>query len=184
MTSRVADGLLDLRLRAHVLGEEERLERERVAARPDEAERLVAAQDEAADRGHARVLQRLEQQHVRAALRRRARGREVVGAVEEHRVDLVERHEAGDVDRARVVCELDGLEIRVLDHDELALRDLPALHDLVRPDFAVVHRAPALLADRRPALAMELPERDVGRPRLRRRRERKPDGDVDQAEAE
>ena len=92
-----------------------------------------------------------------------ARRREVVRAVEVDRIDLVERDEARDLDRARVVGELDRLEVGVLDDDELALRDLPALDDLVRPDLAIVRRAPALLPDRRPALAVELPERHVGR---------------------
>src|SRR5262249_33604522 len=38
---RLADGLLDLRLRANVLREEERLEGKRLAARTDQAERLL-----------------------------------------------------------------------------------------------------------------------------------------------
>ena len=85
----------------------------------------------------------------------RARRHEEVRAVEVDRVDLVERHEPLDLDRARVVCALDRLEILVLDDHELALRDLPALDDLVGADLALVHRAPALLLDRRPALAVQ-----------------------------
>src|SRR5207244_3576609 len=72
----------------------------------------------------------------------------------------------------------------VLDDHELALRHLPALDDLVRTDLALVRRAPALLADRRPALTVERPEADVGLLRLRRRRQSQADGNVDQAEAD
>ena len=56
--------------------DEQRLERERVAHRPDQAELLLAGEHEAAERGHAGLLHRLEQQHVRAgAAPRRRRGR-------------------------------------------------------------------------------------------------------------
>ena len=126
------DGLLDLRLRADVVGEEERLQRERVALRADEAEVLLAPEHELADRGHPGLLHRAEQQHVRAALRIGGRRREVVRPVEVHGVDVLERDEAEDLDRLRAL-ERDRLEIGLLDDDELALRDLPALDELVRP---------------------------------------------------
>src|SRR5436190_11093147 len=176
------DRLVDLRLRAHVLGEEERLEEERIAFRADEAEVLGPAQYEAADAAHAGLLHRLEQQHVRAPLGRVRGRREVVRAVEVDGVDVVELDKARDVDRARVVVLRDRLEVGVLDDHEFALRDLPALHDLVRADLAVVRGAPALLADRRPTLAMKRAEADVRLLRLRRRRESQANGDVDQAE--
>jgi len=61
---------------------------------------LLPAQDETADGAHVAFLQRTKQQHVGAALRRSRRRRQVVRPVEEDRIDLVERHEARDLDRA------------------------------------------------------------------------------------
>ena len=81
------------------------------------------------------------------------------------------------LDRAR-----ERLEVGVLDDEELALRHLEPADDLVLGDFAVVRGAPALLPDRRPALAMERAEADVRLLRLRSRREGQADRDVDQAE--
>src|SRR5205085_5848404 len=98
--------------------------------------------------------------------------------------DLDERDEARDLDRARGVALLDRLEVGVLDDHELALRDLPALHELVVRHLALVHRAPALLLDRRAALAVQRPEGDVRGTGLRRRRGRKADRDGDEADAE
>src|SRR5439155_414300 len=109
---------------------------------------------------------------------------EEVGAVEVDRVDLVELDEAGDGDRSRVVRRRKGLEVGVLDEDELALRYLPALDDLVVRDLAVVLGAPALVLDRRPALAVQHPERHVRLPGSRLRGQGHPDGDVDQTEAD
>src|SRR5439155_592736 len=83
--------------------------------------------------------------------------------------DLVELDEAGDGDRSRVVRRRKGLEVGVLDEDELALRYLPALDDLVVRDLAVVLGAPALVLDRRPALAVQHPERHVRLPGSRSR---------------
>ena len=83
-----------------------------------------------------------------------ARRREVIRLVEVDRVDVLERDEAQDLDRLRAL-KRDRLEVRLLDDHELALRDLPALDELVRLDVALVERAPALLLDRRPALAVQ-----------------------------
>ena len=126
----------------------------------DQAEVLLAPEHELADRGHARLLHRAQQQHVRPALRVGVRGREVVGAVEVDGVDVLEPDEAQDLDRLRAL-ERDRLEIGLLDEHVLALRELPALDELVRLDVALVHRAPALLLDRRAALAMERAEGHV-----------------------
>ena len=68
----------------------------------------------------------------------------------------------------------------VLDDHELALRELPALDELVRLDVALVLRAPALLLDRRAALAVQRPERDV----LALLRDGEPDRDRDEAEGD
>ena len=79
---------------------------------------------------------------------------------------------------------LERLELRLLDHDELALRHLPALDELVGRHLDVVLRAPALLLDRGHALAVEQPERDVRLPRGGLRRRSEPDGDAHEAEAQ
>src|SRR4029079_17264386 len=93
--------------------------------------------------------------------------------VHPHGVDLAERHEALDVDRARVVAALERLELGVLDDDELPLRELPPLDELVCRRLWVVCGAPALSLDRREVLAVQEAERDVrlAGGRLRRRRE-------------
>src|SRR5213078_1322344 len=59
-------------------------------------------------------------------------------------------------------------------------RKLPALDKLVRLDVPLVHGAVTLLLDRRAALAMQRAERNV----LPLGCERKPNGDVDEAEAD
>ena len=96
-----------------------------------EAERLAAGADEPADRGDSGLLHRLEQELVGPSLRGRRAGHEEVGPVHPDRVDVTERDEALDVDGARVVVALQRLQLRLLDDHVLALRDLPALDDLV-----------------------------------------------------
>src|SRR2546427_216226 len=75
----------------------------RSAQRPDQAQLLLAGEDERAERRDALLLHRLEQQHVRAPLRLGAGGHEEVGTVEVDRVDLLDMDEARDVDRARAL---------------------------------------------------------------------------------
>ena len=162
-----------------VLREEERLEREALPARPDQTEVLLAPEHELADRGHARLLHGPEEQHVRPPLRLGARGREVVRPVEVDGIDVGERDEAQDLDRLRAL-ERHRLEVGLLDDHELALRDLPALDELLGLDVALVERAPALVLDRRAALAMERAEGDVGA----LGRDRQPDRDADETEAD
>ena len=79
---------------------------------------------------------------------------------------------------------LERLELGLLDDDELSLRHLPALDELVGRHLDVVLRAPALLLDRGHALAVEQPERDVRLPRGRLRRRSEPDGDAHEPEAQ
>ena len=79
---------------------------------------------------------------------------------------------------------LERLELGVLDDDELTLRCLPALDDLVGCQLAVVLGAPALLLDRRQALAVEQPERNVRLARGGLRRRREADGDADEPEGQ
>src|SRR5256886_10006667 len=173
------DRVLDLVLLAHVVREEEELEGERVALRPDQAEVLLAPEHELADRRHARLLHRAQEQDVRPPRRIGRCGREAIRAVEVDGVDVLELHETEDLDRLRAL-ERDRLEVGLLDEHELALRDLPALDELVGLDVALVERAPTLLLDRRAALAVQGAEGDVGP--LGRQSE--PDGDVDESEAD
>ena len=105
--------------------------------------------------------------------------REVVRAVEVDGVDVLKADEAENRDRLRP-RQRDGFEIGLLDEDVLALRELPALDELVGLDVALVNRAPALLLDRRAALAVERAERHV----LPLGRESEANGDVDQTKTE
>ena len=73
-------------------------------------------------------------------------------------IDVLDRHELRDLDRARVVVSFQALQLGVLDDDVLAFRLFPAFDDLVRADLAVVLRAPTLLLDGRQALAMQQTE--------------------------
>ena len=145
----------------------------------------VPCAHEAAEGGLPRLLHRAQQQHVGPLRSRLARRSEVVRAVEVDRVDLGRVHEARDrrSPSSRRVSMIASRSASSTS-DELALRDLPALDDLVTLDLALVHRAPALLLDRRHALAVQRAERDVGLARRRLRGQREPDRDVDQAEAD
>ena len=94
--------LVDLGLRVDVLGDEQRLERERVALRAGSGRASPCPQS--TNRPIAPIPVVLE--HASAAARRGGAGRgsrrhEEVRAVEVDGVDLLERHEALDVDRAR-----------------------------------------------------------------------------------
>ncbi len=164
--------------------EEQGLEHEGVTFGPHEAERLAAGADEATDRSDTRLAHRLQQEPVGASLGgRRARHQEV-GAIEPDGVDLLDRDELGDLDRAGVVVALERLELRLLDDDVLAFGHLPALHELVGTDLTIVRGAPALLLDRRQAFAVQQPERDVRLAGSRLGRRGKPDGDADEPEAQ
>ena len=131
-----------------------------------------------------RLLHGAQQKHVRSLRRSLSRRREVVRSVEVDGIDFGRVHEARDLDRLRVVDLHDRLEIGLFDDDELALGHLPALDDLVAPDLAVVHLAPALLLDRSHALTVQLAERHVRLTGGGLRRKREPDRDVDQPKAD
>ena len=86
---------LDVLDRPHLAGVEELLHDQAVLDRADHHDVLLAARGPAAERAALRLAQRLREQRVRlgAALV----GREVVGLVEVHRVDRLDRHELGDL---------------------------------------------------------------------------------------
>ena len=113
------------------------------------------------------------------------RGRdEVVGAVEVDRVDLARRDELLDLDRPRRVVLSSASSSASSTGTNWPFATSQPAHDLVGRDLDVVDRAPALLLDRRQALAVQQLELDVRLARRRRRRRREPDGDVDEAEAD
>jgi hypothetical protein len=74
----------------------------------------------------------------------------------------------------------DGFQVGILNDDELVLRELPALDQLVGFHVALVERAVALLLDRRAALPVQRAERRV----LALLRDGEADRDVDQAEVD
>ena len=146
-------------------------------SRPERTKRPIAT--------HAGLAHRLQQQPVGPPLRRGGRrergsrcGRARSGSTS------VERHELRDLDRTRVVVLLERLQLLLLDDHELALGDLPALDQLVGADLAIVLGAPALLLDRRQALAVQQTERDVRLAGGRLGGRRQTDRDRDQAEGE
>ena len=102
--------------------------------------------------------QRLAQQRVRlgAGLLRL----EVVALLEQHRVDLVARHELLDRDLARRRRGQLG-QVVVGEDDHLAVLGLVALGDVGVRDLLAVDRADALVLDPPAVLGVHLPERHV-----------------------
>ena len=162
LDGRLLDRLLDLGLRVDVLGEEERLERERLALGADQAELLLApGRSGPSPPSVSRIASSSSTYGRRAAgawagTRKYVRSKKIGSTSEASTKRLI------SIDRESS-CAVERLELLVLDEHELALRDLPALDDLVGPDVALVHRAAPLLLDRRAALAVQHPERDVRR---------------------
>ena len=123
---------------ADVLRVEERLERERVALAGGSGRGSPCPRARTCRRRHARLLHRSQQQDVRPPARRRrspargsTRGRSRSGRP--RRAD-----EPDDLDRLRA-RQRDGLEVGLLDEHVLALRELPALDELVGLDVALVN---------------------------------------------
>ena len=84
-------------------------------------------------------------------------GAQVLAPVDVHEVDRCLRYELHDVQG----LEPFGLQCRHLvgaELDELVLRDLETLDDVLALDELVVHRALQLLLERRPTLAVQLLE--------------------------
>ena len=131
--------------RLHLVGEVELLEDQRPLADAQAAEVLAVSHHELADPGEPGVGHRADEQRVGllgAVLRP-----DEVRVGEEHRVDLVVGHEVLQVDRV-LPFDLDGLEVLVGQVDELALRVLERLDDLVVRDRLVLELADLLVADR------------------------------------
>ena len=128
-------GNVDVLDRPHLGGVEELLHDERVAVavrdRADHHDVLLAARGPAADRAAVGLAQRLREQRVR--LRPALVGREVVGLVEEYRVDGLDRHEFRDV-RGVGAGLLQRLQLLGREHHVLVLRELVALDHVLARD--------------------------------------------------
>jgi hypothetical protein len=129
----------------NLVGEVELLERDRPLAHPQGAEVLAVAHHELRDRGQPRVLHRPDEQRV--DLLRPVLRPQVVRVREEDRVDLLVRHEVGDLDRL-VALDPRRPEVLVVQVDELALAVLEALDDLLVGHRPLLQLADLLVADR------------------------------------
>ena len=116
----------------------------------------MAAHDEAADTDAAGLLHRRGEQVVRlGGLPGR---REKVRLLEIHRRNLLERHEAAQLDVAGHLRR-DRLELLVRDHDHLAFVGFVAAHQLVVVELLVFLRAVILATERVPGLVDQLHRR-------------------------
>src|SRR4029079_2417819 len=94
--------------------------------------------------------------------------REVIRAIDVHRIDFGLVRELYEIDHARRL-RADLVEVILRQDHVAALLELVAPHDFRVRDFAVAVRTPPLLLDARLTLAVQLVERD-GRPGFRRRK--------------
>ena len=145
-------GLTDL------VGPHHRLHHDHVVANAQHGQRGPVAQRDRHQRHPVRGLERLPQQRVGlgAGLLRL----EVVGLLEQHRVDLVTGHELLDADLATAVRR-ELLHVLVGEDDHLAVLGLVALGDVGVLDFLAVQAAGPLVLDPPAVLRMDLAERDV-----------------------
>ena len=114
--------------RHDLVGEEQRLEAQHVAHRPDGGQVLLGPQHQPGDGHLVGVLHRLEEQRV--GLRRPLLRHQVVGPLVVDRVDLVEVDEVLDVDRPGGLG-VERLELLRGDDHVPVGRDLEALDDLL-----------------------------------------------------
>ena len=145
--------------RADLVGVVERFEEHApLGARPQRAEPLLVADRDLRDCRQALRLQRLDQQRER--FRARLVRFQVVGALVEDGVDLLELHERLDRDRLpRRQGQL--VEVVVVEDDVAVLGVLVAAHDLVVGHLAVEVGIPAQLLHARVVLAVKLAEGDI-----------------------
>src|SRR6185436_10031645 len=119
---------------------------------PQGAELLTIAEDIPRDGRQLGRLHRLDEERVDLFC---SLGRsEVVGALEDDRVDLVVRDEVENLDRA-IRLLLGRTEVRVGEVHELPVRALVGLHDLAGRDLLALFLADLAIADRRPVLLMD-----------------------------
>ena len=146
--------------RADLVGPHHRLQHDHVVRDPQHGDRGALPQRDG-DHGHpVGVEQRLAQQGVGlgAGLLRL----EVVGLLEQHRVDLVAGHELLDRDLARRRRGQLG-HVVVGEDDHLAVLGLVALGDVGVRDLLAVDRADPLVLDPAAVLGVHLAERHVVR---------------------
>ena len=129
-----------------------------VLDRPQGAQVLLGAHDDAGDSHAAGVPHGFEQEPV--GLLSPVVGNQVVGAVEEQGVDLVESHEVLYVDRVRGYG-IELLELFGFDHHVLAGSDLVALGQVLIVDLDHLFGAEPLLEDPGAVLGVELVEAHV-----------------------
>ena len=142
---------------AHLVGPQQGLQHEHVAAHAQSREPRLLPQREPHDRRAVGLLERPAQQHV--GLRRGRVRLEVVRAVERQQVDLLARHELDDVDLA---AALGGQRVEVLlgEHDRVLAVVVRLVDVGVRHDFAV-DLADPLVADAAAVLVVHLVQRHV-----------------------
>src|SRR4051812_43492400 len=127
--------------RHELVVEEHRVQAENAVERPHGDEVLAVVEDPPPDPGAVGLLERVVQQPV--GILAVVLGAEVVDLVVHDGVDVRGADELLDLDQARLLAR-GGVELLLLEHDELALRDLVALDDLLVGDLLVLLRADPL----------------------------------------
>ena len=149
-------GLRDLELarRAHFGRKVQLLHREHIADRTQHHEVGLAARRPVAHRAALGLLERLGEQCI--GLGRALVGRQIVGLVEVHRVDRLDRHELADIHRVRPGL-LERLDLLGREGHVLVLGELVALHHVVAlDDRAVLHTNVLLLEARAAGLVQQI----------------------------
>src|SRR5207245_1898729 len=118
---------------AGLVREEERLERERIAKRPDGHDVRLGPEDKPSDPDHAGTLHRAKEQRVGLLGSHSPGGRDVIALLVEDGVDVGETHELLDLDRPAALRS-DRHELVVGDSHEVARRHLEAPHDVLALD--------------------------------------------------
>ena len=144
--------------RADLVGPHHRLQHDHVVLDPQHRDARALAQGDGHHGHPVGVEQRLAQQGVR--LGAGALGLEVVGLLEQQRVDLVARHELLDRDLARRRRRQLG-HVVVGEDDHLAVLGLVALGDVGVGHLLPVEGADALVLDPAAVLGVHLAERHV-----------------------
>ena len=152
---------------AHFARVHELLHHQAVLDRADHDDVLLAARRPAAERTALRLAQRLGEKRI--GLGAALVGREVIGFVEVHRVDGLDRHEFADVRRAGAGF-LQSFQLLGREHHVLVLGELVAFDHVFARDRDLFLDAEILLAQARAARLVQQVERD-GAARLGRRKE-------------
>jgi len=135
------------------------LHHEHTIARPEQHEVLLPARRVLSERCPARMLERFGQQAIGAIA---SLGRpQVVDFLKVFAIDLCQRDEFQDIDRARRLL-LERLELVRREDDVLILREFVALDGVVAADnLVVVLGTDVLLLEARTALLVQHVERDA-----------------------